>query len=160
MAGFSMGRIARGVAATLGLLVVVWVLALAVWARVGAAPPLGLVEGRLRPCPATPNCVATEGATADQTMTALPTRGDASATIDRLARLIETQPRTVVVERRGDYLHAEFRSRLFRYVDDVEFHVAEGTGVVHFRSASRIGRGDMGVNRARLQALSAAYLQP
>lgn len=153
-----MYRIMKMVAKGLALLVVAWVIVLGVWARVGSAPPLGIVNGSLVPCPPTPNCVATQDA--EQLMPALPMRGDAAATVDRLARVIEAQPRAVIVERRADYIRAEFRSRLFRYADDVEFHVVASPGEVRFRSASRIGRGDLGVNRARMELLSAAYLRP
>ncbi len=153
-----MFRIVKMVVKGLALVVVVWVLGLAVWARVGSAPPLGIVDGSLVACPPTPNCVATQHAT--QLMPALPMRGEAAATLDRLAGIIESQPRAVIVERRADYVRAEFRSRLFGYADDVEFHILAAAGEVRFRSASRIGRGDMGVNRARMELLSAAYLRP
>lgn len=151
-------RVVSAVAKGFALLVVAWLVVLYIWARVGSAPELGTAGGRLRPCPPTPNCVATRDAA--QLMPTLPMRGDATATLGRLGRIIATQPRATIVERRHDYLRAEFRSRLFRFADDVEFQVVETDGVVHFRSASRIGRGDLGVNRARMEALSATYLAP
>lgn len=153
-----MYRMVKRVAKGLALLVVAWVVALAVWARLASAPPLGIVNGSLVSCPPTPNCVATQDAR--QLMPALPMHGDAAATVDRLVRIVEAQPRAVLVERRADYVRAEFRSRLFGYRDDVEFHILAAAGEVRFRSASRIGRGDMGVNRARMESLGAAYLRP
>lgn len=144
----------RRVTTGLVLLVILWTAGLAVMARVGAAPALGVVADALTPCPPSPNCVSTTHATAP--MPVLPMRGDAADTLNRLADLIAARPRTTIVERGPRYLRAEFRSRLFRYVDDVEFLVVE-PGTVHFRSASRLGRGDMGVNRARMEELSAAY---
>jgi uncharacterized protein (DUF1499 family) len=65
-------------------------------------------------------------------------------------------PRTRVVSEEANYLHAEFTSRLFRFVDDVEFHVDENAGLIQFRSASRAGRNDFGVNRARMEQIRAA----
>ena len=63
-------------------------------------------------------------------------------------------PRTRIISSDSHYLHAEFRSRLLRYVDDVEFH--DDGKVLHVRSASRLGRRDFGVNRARVEALRRA----
>jgi uncharacterized protein (DUF1499 family) len=61
-----------------------------------------------------------------------------------------------VAERRGDYLRAECRSRVFRFVDDLELLFDDAAGVVRYRSASRVGRSDLGVNRRRVDALRAA----
>jgi uncharacterized protein (DUF1499 family) len=66
-------------------------------------------------------------------------------------------PRSHVVEDRPDYIWAEFRTRLLRFVDDVEFHLPETEKVVHFRSASRAGEGDLGVNRRRYEQIAAAF---
>ena len=66
---------------------------------------------------------------------------------------LEGMPRTTVVRDEGNYLHAEFRSRLLGFVDDVEFTYDAQAGVLHVRSASRLGRRDFGVNRARVEAL-------
>jgi uncharacterized protein (DUF1499 family) len=68
-------------------------------------------------------------------------------------------PRTRVVQQGQRYLHAESRSLVFRFGDDVELLADEATGLIHFRSASRIGRGDFGVNRRRLLRLTALIRQ-
>jgi len=70
-----------------------------------------------------------------------------------LRRIVESFPRTTIVTVDGDYLHATFASRIFRFVDDVEFLVDRDAGVVHVRSASRVGYGDMGVNRRRVEEI-------
>jgi uncharacterized protein (DUF1499 family) len=62
-------------------------------------------------------------------------------------------PRATVIRHEGNYLYAEFRSKLMGFVDDVEFTHDEKTGVLHVRSASRLGRRDFGVNRARVEQL-------
>jgi uncharacterized protein (DUF1499 family) len=80
----------------------------------------------------------------------IPPQAVIHAIMDAIAEL----PRTRVVSRETLYLHAEFRSRIFRFVDDVEFVVDPATHVVQFRSASRVGRSDFGVNRKRMEALS------
>ena len=53
------------------------------------------------------------------------------------------------------YLHYEFTSLLLRFVDDVEFLFDEATKTVHFRSASRTGYSDLGVNRRRMEQMQA-----
>ena len=64
-------------------------------------------------------------------------------------------PRATVIRTEGAYLYAEFRTRLMRYVDDVELYYDERAGLVHVRSASRLGRRDFGVNRRRVEELRA-----
>lgn len=123
----------------------------------GAAPPSSLVDGRLAPCPPTPNCVISEaGADAGHAVAPLPL-GDPATVRDSLAAVVGGFPRAEVVEARDDYLRATFTSRVWRFVDDVEFRPDPAAGVVHVRSASRVGRGDMGVNRARVEAIRAAW---
>jgi len=62
-----------------------------------------------------------------------------------------------VVEDTGSYLHAEARSRVFRFVDDVEFVLDPGARVIQVRSASRVGYSDFGVNRRRVERLGKAF---
>jgi uncharacterized protein (DUF1499 family) len=64
-------------------------------------------------------------------------------------------PRARVMRADGNYLHAEFRSKLMGFVDDVEFTFDARAGVLHVRSASRLGRRDFNVNRERVEALRA-----
>jgi uncharacterized protein (DUF1499 family) len=68
---------------------------------------------------------------------------------------VQAMPRATIVREEGSYLHAEFRTRWLRFVDDVELAWDERAGVVQVRSASRLGRRDFGVNRARVEALRA-----
>ena len=68
-------------------------------------------------------------------------------------------PRTEVKTEEANYLHAESTSLIMRYVDDVEFFFDEPAGLIHFRSASRSGYSDLGVNRRRMQSI-ANRLQP
>ena len=68
-------------------------------------------------------------------------------------RAVQRMPRTTVVKQDRNYLYAEFRTRLMRYVDDVEFFHDDQAGVIHLRSASRLGRRDFGVNRRRIEEL-------
>ena len=111
---------------------------------------LGVVGGKFAPCRRTPNCVSSQADPSDKEhyIAPIPFRGDAIAAV---RRAIGTMPRTRIISSDSHYLYAEFRSRLLRYVDDVEFHF-DGS-VIHVRSASRLGRRDFGVNRARVEKL-------
>ncbi|WP_221239722.1 DUF1499 domain-containing protein [Longimicrobium terrae] len=123
------------------------------------AAPRGLATpgGPLGPCPDSPNCVSTDAADAVHAMPPLPFRDTPAAALERARAALLREPRTRIVDERADYLHAESRSRLMRFVDDVEILVDSTAGVVRFRSASRVGRGDMGVNRARMERFTARF---
>src|SRR5262245_19139850 len=110
---------------------------------------LGVRDGRLAPCKRSPNCVSSQADASDREHYIAPIRGG----IDAARDVIASMPRTTIVEERQNYLYAEFRTRLLRYVDDVEFYF-DGQ-VLQVRSCSRLGRRDFGVNRKRLEALRA-----
>ncbi|MDP1561181.1 MAG: DUF1499 domain-containing protein [Pirellulaceae bacterium] len=119
---------------------------------------LGHADGRLAPCPASPNCVSTQTDSAEHQMTALSFSGTPADALARLKQVVsKTFPRAVLVREEPIYLYYEFRSFLFRFVDDVEFLVDEPAGEIHFRSASRVGHSDMGVNRARMTKIAAEF---
>lgn len=111
---------------------------------------LGVIGGRLSPCRSTPNCVSSQADPADKEHYIAPIafKGDAIAAV---RKAVESMPRSRVISADSHYLYAEFRSALLGYVDDVEFHY-DGE-VIHVRSASRLGRRDFGVNRARVEEL-------
>ncbi|HEX9434748.1 MAG TPA: DUF1499 domain-containing protein [Burkholderiales bacterium] len=115
---------------------------------------LGVKDGRLAPCRRTPNCVSSQADPADAEHYTAPLvfRGS----MDQLRRAVESMQRATVISVERNYLYAEFRSRLMRYVDDVELYYDERAGLVQVRSASRLGRRDFGVNRARVEALRRA----
>jgi uncharacterized protein (DUF1499 family) len=108
---------------------------------------LGVKDGRLAPCRRSPNCVSSQADPSDGEHYIAPLR----ASLQDVRRAVESLPRTRIVLAHPDYLYAEFRSRLLRFVDDVEFFF-DGAAV-QVRSASRLGRRDFGVNRARIEKL-------
>ena len=114
---------------------------------------VGLQNGRLRPCPGTPNCVSSESGTApDKLVGPFPAPGGVTD-LARLATVIATWPRTAVISASPDYLHAESTSLLWRFKDDVEFRFDSAASVIHVRSASRLGKGDLGANRKRVEGM-------
>lgn len=154
----------------LGLLLAVAALLLVAGQLGGFAgkPPqdLGVRDGRLKPPSATPNSVSSQaGDYADHPQRSeagiapLPYTGDARAAVGRLAVLLETTPGCVLVKREPAYLYAQCRTRWLKFTDDVEFSLDEVGGVIQVRSASRLGRKDFGVNRSRVEALRARFVQ-
>lgn len=118
------------------------------------SPPVKPVDGRLPDCPGSPNCVNSQAGD----VAPLTFEGDGAAALERLANLlVEALPRTEIVERQPDYLHAECRSLVFRFVDDLQCLLDEPAGLIHLRSASRLGHSDLGVNRRRIETLRAAW---
>lgn len=115
--------------------------------------------GRLSPCPRTPNCVSTQApAGSSKRMDPIPYTGSLDRARAKLVEVLRNYPRTRLVREEPGYLKAECRSALFRFVDDVEFVFDDGAKRIHFRSASRLGRSDFGVNRKRMEEISAAFL--
>ena len=120
------------------------------WRRPGN---LGVVDGKLAPPKRTPNCVSSQAdpADAEHYIAPLAFRGDFSA----IEKAVAGMRGATVVRREAGYLYAEYRTPLLRFVDDLELLYDARAGLVHVRSASRLGRRDFGVNRRRVEALRA-----
>lgn len=108
---------------------------------------------RLLPCPSSPNCVSSEADDSGHAVDPMRLLVGPEQAWEALGRVVAGMPRTVVVERSGDYLHAEVTSRLFRFVDDLEFVLQSDKGTIGVRSASRVGYSDLGVNRRRVEEI-------
>jgi uncharacterized protein (DUF1499 family) len=83
--------------------------------------------------------------------------GDGRQAIGRLHVLLAAMPAAKVIDFQADYIYAEFTSEWLGFVDDVEFYLDEKAGLIHVRSASRLGRKDFGVNRERVEAIRSAF---
>ena len=131
----------------------------------GSAPPdLGVTKGRLEPPSSTPNSVSSQSnlypghpQQAYAAIEPLKFSGDGEAAMVRLASLLTRLPGTVVVVQRSDYLYAQSSTRLLKFTDDVEFLLDKSAGAIQVRSASRLGRKDFGVNRARIEDIRARF---
>lgn len=134
----------------------------------GRAPnDLGPRDGRLKPPSMTPNSVSSQaGLYFDHPMRdyariePFPVQGSGPETIERLRRVIEPMEGAKIVQATSVYLHVEFTTRRLKFVDDAEFWFDPKAGVVQVRSASRLGRKDFGVNRARIEAIRARFAAP
>jgi uncharacterized protein (DUF1499 family) len=116
---------------------------------------LGVRDGRLASCGKRLNCVSSQSAAADtqRHVAPIPFKGTAAEAIAAARKAVEGMERSSVVRHDGNYLHAEFRSKLMGFVDDVEFTYDDKAGALQVRSCSRLGRRDFNVNRERVEAL-------
>ncbi len=112
---------------------------------------------RFAPCPQSPNCVSSWQEEEDHFIEAFNYEGPKEVARDRLLDVIGSFARVRIVTEEANYIHAEFTSALFGFIDDVEFSLAEGSKTVHVRSASRVGYYDFGVNRKRLEKIRALF---
>ena len=118
---------------------------------------LGVHEGRLRACPNSPNCVCSYDTDKEHGIEPLSFSGEATAAIARIKEMVEAMPLTEIIESSGDYIYAEFTTPTMGYVDDVEFYADPGASVIHVRSASRLGKSDLGLNRKRVEEIRAKF---
>lgn len=139
----------------LGTIVVGPILGLMILSLTSRRPGnLGPQSGKLRPCPGPPNCVCSCDAAATHAIAPLVWKGEPQAGLERVLRALRHLPRvTTEPIQNGNYLHAEFTTAVFRFVDDVEFLADPAAGVIHIRSASRAGKSDLGVNRKRVEEI-------
>jgi uncharacterized protein (DUF1499 family) len=156
-----------GILKWLAIGVVVVVLAVALAGQLGLLRgrmpnDLGARDGRLKPPSMTPNSVTSQAALYPEhpmrdyaRVEPIALQGSGPQTIERIRRVVEAMDGGKVVQVNSGYLYAQFTSRMLKFVDDVEFWSDPQAGVIHVRSASRLGRKDLGVNRARVEAIRA-----
>ncbi len=119
---------------------------------------LGLEDGALRRCPDMPNCVCSQHPDdAAHYIEPFPAP-DADAAWSRLVSILKDTKRVELLTEQRPYLHARFTTAILRFQDDVEFLLDEDAGVVHVRSASRLGYSDLGKNQKRVEQLRARFI--
>ena len=116
---------------------------------------LGVKNGKFKSCPTTPNCVSTQADSNDQQhyISPLTYNTTKDEVMKKLVEIINSLERTKIIEQTDNYLHVEFTSKIMKYVDDVEFYIDDENKIIHFRSASRVGYSDLGVNRKRMEEI-------
>jgi len=118
---------------------------------------LGLANSKLSPCPSSPNCVSTQSPKGNHYIDPIHYTGKKQQAKDAIISVIRGMKRAQVVTILDDYIHAEFTSAIFRFVDDVEFYFDDAGKIIHMRSASRVGYSDFGVNRKRIEEIRSRY---
>ena len=132
----------------------------------GQRPELGVLDGRLQPPSPTPNSVSSQAhlhpghpQAAYAAVEPLPLKAaGAAASLRALADVLQAMPGVTLVEQKDNYLRAQAQTRWLKFIDDLEFWIDPQQARIEVRSASRLGRKDFGVNRARLEAIRNAYL--
>ena len=106
---------------------------------------------KLTPCPSSPNCVSSLSDDRKHAIEPLQYTGSRDEARNRLVGILDKQAAARLTINEADYIHAEFRSQIFRFVDDVEFLFSDEEKIIHVKSASRIGYSDLGANRKRVE---------
>ncbi len=113
-------------------------------------------DRQLKPCPSSPNCVSTQTQQKDKKMDPIPFELDHQEVKKVIKDVVKSLPRTELRSESTHYLHYTFKSKIFGFIDDVEFLIDGAQKLIHFRSASRTGYSDLGVNKKRMTELSNA----
>ncbi|WP_392533100.1 DUF1499 domain-containing protein [Nostoc sp. C117] len=121
-----------------------------------AASSLGVDNGHLSSCPASNNCVVSQNADPKHAIDPIAYHIDRDLAKETVLKVLAVVPRTEVIEQTDNYIHALSKSRIFQFVDDVEFYFPTNESVIHLRSASRVGESDLGVNRRRMEQIRLA----
>jgi uncharacterized protein (DUF1499 family) len=121
-----------------------------------ASSSLEVELGHLLACPVSPNCVVSQDADPKHAVEPITYHVDRDTARKTLLKVLTVVPRTEVIEQTDNYIHATSKSRIFKFVDDVEFYLPENESVIHLRSASRLGDSDLGVNRRRVEQIRLA----
>lgn len=130
----------------------------------GKAPgDLGVRNGKLKPPSDTENSVTSQAALYPDhpqrryaEIAPLALNGDGPAMLARIKAIVEGMDGAKIVKSEPGYLYAQFTTKLMRFVDDAEFWFDPAANVIQVRSASRVGRRDLGVNRKRIEAVRSA----
>lgn len=117
---------------------------------------IGVSDGKLASCPASPNCVVSQGGDEEHAIAPIEYQGDRDSARKNLISILGVVPRTKIVDERDSYVLAESESRLMGFVDDTEFYLPKDENVIHMRAAARMGESDLGVNRRRVEQIRLA----
>jgi uncharacterized protein (DUF1499 family) len=126
-------------------------LLLATIAHGATAGEFRVKDSRLASCPDSPNCVCTLNNSEEHAIAPYRYRKTLDEAKAVLKQIFSERRRTELVQEEAAYFHYEVRSLLFRFVDDVEILFDDASKTIHFRSASRVGYSDFGVNRRRME---------
>ena len=120
----------------------------------GARPTnLGVKDSRLAACPSMPNCVSSDDADAGHLVPPFQLLRPAADAWHAMSSVVAGLPRAKIIRQTDNYLHAECSSAVFGFVDDLELHLRPEQNLIAVRSAARLGRSDLGVNRKRVEKL-------
>lgn len=119
--------------------------------------PIGITNGKFHPCPKSPNCISTQSTDEKHKMNPLSYNTSLEEAKAKILKIINSLKKNKIITDTNNYLHFEFKTVLFRFVDDVEFYFDDSEKIIHFRSAARIGYSDLGVNRKRMKNITTLF---
>ena len=112
---------------------------------------------KLTPCPSSPNCVSSLAGDRKHAIEPLHYAGSRAEARQRLMKILGELKQARVILKDSDYIRVEFRSVMFKFVDDVEFLFDDDQNVIHVKSASRAGYYDFGANRKRVEQIRSVF---
>jgi len=115
-------------------------------------PELGVKNGALNALSRKPNCVSTQTDVKAKKVPAIAYQKSLSEQMQRVISVIESMPGATIKQCSSNYLYAVFTTKIMRFKDDVEIYLDDAAKTLHFRSASRVGYSDLGVNRKRYES--------
>jgi len=118
---------------------------------------LGVKDGKLYEMPNSPNAVSSQTDDEEKKVEPLSFRGDFEESKAKIVEIISTYKGTEIIKNEKNYIHVVFKTDGMGFKDDVEFYFDETTERIHFRSASRVGYSDMGLNRKRYEEIKSEY---
>ena len=119
-------------------------------------PRLGIENGQLTPCPTSPNCVNSQAKDPKHFIEPLRISGTRSEARNHILKILKEWNRSKIITAEDNYIRAEFSSKMFGFIDEVEFYFPDTQStktLIHVRSASRLGYWDFGVNRKRIEQI-------
>ncbi len=121
---------------------------------------IGVKSGFLSPCNGRWNCVISQEVDGQKpNIKPIPYEGSRQGALAALIKIVKSLPGTQIITERPDYLHVTFTTRIWKFIDDVEFYLPEGQKVIHVRSASRVGKWDLGLNKNRVKQIAKQFKQ-
>ena len=104
-----------------------------------------------------PNCVSSLNTEAGFKAKPIAFSIDATSALAKLKAAIQTEPNSQVVFENAQQVDVTFKTALFGFRDDASFAVNLSSNRIEFRSQSRVGYSDLGVNRKRIERIRAAF---
>ena len=114
---------------------------------------------KLKACPNSLNCVSSQTQSFIHQISPLSYQSSQQQAIEKIKQSVLVLPRSTLIKETEQFLQFEFKSRIFGFVDDVDIIVDDREKKIHFRSASRIGYSDFGVNRRRIKTIKKNFLK-
>ena len=126
----------------------------------GVIPKMGIENGQLIQCPTTPNCVNSQAKDKKHYIEPILMTGTPLEVKNHILKILNELKRAKIIVAEDHYIRVEFISKVFRFIDDLEFYFPNTKSkemTIHVRSASRVGHSDFGVNRKRIELIRSKF---